>query len=154
MSGKPKLLAISSPGGHWIQLTRLCERLEDRYDILFAMPDTLFNTSATMGERKVYPITDVSADDKWRLIPCTWQVLRILLQERPQAIVSTGAAPGAVAIGLGKLLRIRTIWVDSIANVKQISRAGRMVQNHADVFLTQWEHLSDGQRVLFKGAVL
>lgn len=154
MSGKPKLLAISSPGGHWIQLTRLCERLEDRYDILFAMPDTLFNTSATMGERKVYPITDVSADDKWRLIPCAWQVLRILLQERPQAIVSTGAAPGAVAIGLGKLLRIRTIWVDSIANVKQISRAGRMVQNHADVFLTQWEHLSDGQRVLFKGAVL
>lgn len=154
MSAKPKLLAISSPGGHWIQLTRLCERLDDRYDILFAVPDALFNSSATLGKHKMYPIVDASADDKWRLLPCTWQVLRILLKERPQAILSTGAAPGAVAIWLGKLLHIRTIWVDSIANVKQISRAGRMVQKHADVFLTQWEHLSDGQHVLFEGAVL
>jgi UDP-N-acetylglucosamine:LPS N-acetylglucosamine transferase len=154
MSERPKLLAISSPGGHWIQLTRLCERLEDRYSIIYAMPNTLFNTAATLKERKVYSITDVSADDKWRLIPCSLQVLYILLKERPQAILSTGAAPGAVAIWLGKLLRIRTIWVDSIANVRQISRAGRLAQKQADVFLTQWEHLSDGQTVLFKGAVL
>jgi UDP-N-acetylglucosamine:LPS N-acetylglucosamine transferase len=154
MSERPKLLAISSPGGHWIQLTRLCERLEDRYSIIYAMPNTLFNTAATLKERKVYSITDVSADDKWRLIPCTLQVLYILLKERPQAILSTGAAPGAVAVWLGKLLRIRTIWVDSIANVRQISRAGRLAQKQADVFLTQWEHLSDGQTVLFKGAVL
>jgi UDP-N-acetylglucosamine:LPS N-acetylglucosamine transferase len=154
MNTPPKLLAISSPGGHWIQLTRLCERLEDRYSIIYAMPNTLFNSAATLGGRKVYSITDVSADDKWRLIPCTLQVLYILLKERPQAILSTGAAPGAVAVWLGKLLRIRTIWVDSIANVRQISRAGRLAQKQADVFLTQWEHLSDGQNVLFKGAVL
>lgn len=154
MSGKPKLLAISSPGGHWIQLTRLCERLQDRYDIVYAMPDNLFNTSATLRENRVYPITDVSADDKWRLIPCTLQIARILVRERPQAILSTGAAPGAVAMALGHLLRIRTIWVDSIANVKQVSRAGRLAQRFADVFLTQWEHLSDGQSILFKGAVL
>ncbi|MDD5392003.1 MAG: oligosaccharide biosynthesis protein Alg14 [Thiothrix sp.] len=154
MNAPPKLLAISSPGGHWIQLTRLCERLEDRYSIIYAMPNTLFNSAATLGGRKVYSITDVSADDKWRLIPCTLQVLYILLKERPQAILSTGAAPGAVAVWLGKLLRIRTIWVDSIANVRQISRAGRLAQKQADVFLTQWEHLSDGQSVLFKGAVL
>ncbi len=90
-------------------------------------------------------MTDVSADDKWRLIPCALQVLYILLKERPKAILSTGAAPGAVAIWLGSFLGIRTIWVDSIANVKQISRAGKLAKKRADVFLTQWEHLSDGQ---------
>jgi UDP-N-acetylglucosamine:LPS N-acetylglucosamine transferase len=149
----PKLLAISSPGGHWIQLTRLCKGLEERYDIVYAMPAALF-TAAAHSERKVYSVTDVSADDKWRLIPCALQVLYILLKERPKAILSTGAAPGAVAIWLGSLLGIRTIWVDSIANVKQLSRAGRLAQKRADVFLTQWEHLSDGQAVLYKGAVL
>ena len=154
MNAKPKLLAISSPGGHWIQLTRVCARLEDRYQLVYAMPSTRFNSAATHQGHKLYSITDVSADDKWRLIPCALQVLWILLKERPAAIISTGAAPGAVAIGLGKLLRIRTIWVDSIANVRQISRAGRLIQHKADVFLTQWEHLSDGQQVLFKGAVL
>ncbi len=148
---KAKLLAISSPGGHWIQLNRLCKQLENRYDIIYAMPDALFKPQQNT---RVYSIVDVSADDKWRLLPCALQVLYILLKERPKAILSTGAAPGAVAIGLGKLLGIRTIWVDSIANVKQLSRAGRLVQKHADVFLTQWQHLSDGQTVLFKGAVL
>ena len=148
---KAKLLAISSTGGHWIQLNRLCKQLENRYDIIYAMPDALFKPQQNT---RVYSIVDVSADDKWRLLPCALQVLYILLKERPKAILSTGAAPGAVAIGLGKLLGIRTIWVDSIANVKQLSRAGRLVQKHADVFLTQWQHLSDGQTVLFKGAVL
>lgn len=148
---KAKLLAISSPGGHWIQLNRLCKQLENRYDIIYAMPDALFKPQQNT---RVYSIVDVSADDKWRLLPCALQVLYILLKERPKAILSTGAAPGAVAIGLGKLLGIRTVWVDSIANVKQLSRAGRLVKKHADVFLTQWEHLSDGQTVLFKGAVL
>ena len=176
MSDLPKLLAISSPGGHWIQLNRLSSALENRYQIVYAMPAALF-TSTTLSERatehkeqsttvtersrseraterKVYSVMDVSADDKWRLIPCALQVLYILLKERPQAILSTGAAPGAVAIWLGSFLGIRTIWVDSIANVKHISRAGKLAQKRADVFLTQWEHLSDGQRILYQGAVL
>ncbi|MBO0611811.1 oligosaccharide biosynthesis protein Alg14 [Thiothrix fructosivorans] len=153
MSDKPKLLAISSPGGHWIQLNRLSAELENRYQVVYAMPAALF-TSTSLSERKVYAVTDVSADDKWRLIPCALQVLYILVKERPKAILSTGAAPGAVAIWLGSLLGIRTIWVDSIANVKQISRAGRLAKKRADVFLTQWEHLSNGEDILFKGAVL
>jgi UDP-N-acetylglucosamine:LPS N-acetylglucosamine transferase len=151
MAAKPKLLAISSPGGHWIQLTRLCAGLENRYDIIYAMPDALFKPQR---QNRVYSITDVSADEKWRLIPCALQILYILIRERPKAILSTGAAPGAAAIWLGSLLGIRTIWVDSIANVRQISRAGRLAQKRADVFLTQWEHLSDGQNIHFKGAVL
>lgn len=149
---KPKLLAISSPGGHWIQLGRLCERLRDRYDIVYAVPNTLFDND--LGARRSYSITDASADDKWRLLPCALQVFVILLRERPHAILTTGAAPGAVAILLGKLLRIRTVWVDSIANVRRISRAGRLVQQRADVFLTQWEHLRDEPSVRHEGAVL
>jgi len=148
---KPKVLAISSPGGHWIQLTRICAGLESKYELVYAMPDKLFKPSK---QQRCYNVVDVSADDKWKLIPCAFQVLYILMRERPKAIISTGAAPGAVAILLGKLLRIRTIWVDSIANVQKISRAGSMVKGKADVFLTQWEHLSDEQTIQFKGAVL
>ncbi|OQX16630.1 MAG: oligosaccharide biosynthesis protein Alg14 [Thiothrix lacustris] len=153
MSVKPTLLAISSPGGHWIQLNRLTADLEARYRVVYAMPAGLF-TSASLSKRKVYSVMDVSADDKWRLIPCALQVLHILWKERPQAILSTGAAPGAVAIWLGSFLGIRTIWVDSIANVKQISRAGKLAKKRADVFLTQWEPLSDGQAIQYKGAIL
>jgi len=148
---KSKVFAISSPGGHWIQLTRLCAGLEGQHEIVYAMPDKLFKPKR---DQKVYSVVDVSADDKWKLVPCAFQVAYILLKERPDAILSTGAAPGVVAILLGKLLRIRTIWVDSIANVQKISRSGELVRKRADVFLTQWEHLSDPQQVLFKGSVL
>ncbi|MGB1256033.1 MAG: oligosaccharide biosynthesis protein Alg14 [Thiolinea sp.] len=151
MSKGKKIFAISSPGGHWIQLTRLCQGLEDKHHIVYAMPDKLFKAKKN---QKIYSVVDVSADDKWKLIPCALQVAWILLKERPDAIMSTGAAPGAVAILLGKLFRIRTIWVDSIANVQKISRAGRLIQKHADTFLTQWPHLSDEQRILHKGSVL
>jgi UDP-N-acetylglucosamine:LPS N-acetylglucosamine transferase len=152
MSAKPKLLAISSPGGHWIQLTRICAGLENKYDIIYATADDFIGKNN--ANKRIYPITDVSADDKWRLIPCAWQVLRILRKEKPQAIISTGAAPGAVALWLGKRLGMQTIWIDSIANVQQISRAGRLAQAQADVFLTQWSHLSNQQTILFKGSVL
>lgn len=151
MTAKRKVFAISSPGGHWIQLTRLCAGLEAEHEIVYALPDKLFKPQRN---QKIYSVMDVSADDKWKLIPCAVQVGYILLKERPQVILSTGAAPGVVAILLGKLLRIRTIWVDSIANVQKISRSGELVKNRADVFLTQWEHLSDQQHVLFKGSVL
>ncbi|PID48985.1 MAG: oligosaccharide biosynthesis protein Alg14 [Proteobacteria bacterium] len=146
-----KLLAISSPGGHWIQLTRLCAGLPDTYEIIYAMPDKLFKPQ---NGQKIYSVMDVSADDKWKLIPCALQIAWILLRERPKAILSTGAAPGVVAILLGKFLGIRTIWVDSIANVKKISRSGELVKNRVDVFLTQWEHLSDQQSIKFEGAIL
>ncbi len=151
MTAKCKVFAISSPGGHWIQLTRLCAGLETKHEIVYALPDKLFKPKRA---QKIYSVMDVSADDKWKLIPCAFQVGYILLKERPQVILSTGAAPGVVAILLGKLLRIRTIWVDSIANVQKISRSGELVKNRADVFLTQWEHLSDQQQILFKGSVL
>ena len=151
MTAKCKVFAISSPGGHWIQLTRLCAGLEAKHEIVYALPDKFFKPKRA---QKIYSVIDVSADDKWKLIPCAFQVGYILLKERPQVILSTGAAPGVVAIVLGKLLRIRTIWVDSIANVQKISRSGELVKNCADVFLTQWEHLSDQQQILFKGSVL
>ncbi len=151
MTAKCKVFAISSPGGHWIQLTRLCAGLETKHEIVYALPDKLFKPKRA---QKIYSVMDVSADDKWKLIPCAFQVGYILLKERPQVILSTGAAPGVVAILLGKLLKIRTIWVDSIANVQKISRSGELVKNRADVFLTQWEHLSDQQQILFKGSVL
>lgn len=147
-----KILAISSPGGHWIQLNKICDGLQQRknHSIVYAVPAALFKSKQ---DKKLYTIIDVSADNKWKLIPCALQILYILLKERPDTIISTGAAPGVLAIFLGKVFRIKTIWVDSIANVKQLSRSGCMVKKHASVFLTQWQNLED-DIAQHKGAIL
>jgi hypothetical protein len=68
-------------------------------------------------------------------------------------VVSTGAAPGYIAIRLGKLLGARTVWIDSVANVEELSLSGRMVSGRADLCLTQWPHLASGP-VAYMGTVL
>ncbi len=150
---KTKILAIASPGGHWIQLNKICNPLDKQFDIVYVTPGAQY-ASAGKSARKVLTITDASADSKRKLIPLAFQLLSIFIKEKPKAIISTGAAPGAIAFLIAKALPIKTIWVDSIANVSQLSRSGRMVQKHADKVITQWEPLSDGKKVIYKGSIL
>ncbi len=150
---KRKVLAIASPGGHWIQLNKICNPLEDRFEMVYVTPGAQY-AMAAKSTRKVLTISDASATSKHNLIPLAFQLLFIFIKERPSAIISTGAAPGAIAFLLAKFLPIKTIWVDSIANVSQISRSGRMVQKHADKVITQWESLSDDENVIYKGSIL
>ncbi len=150
---KNKILAIASPGGHWIQLNKICKPLEDRFEIIYVTPGSQY-ASEKQSSRTILNITDASADSKLKLIPLALQLIGIFIKHRPTAIVSTGAAPGAIAFLLAKYLPIKTIWVDSIANVSCLSRSGRMIKNHADLVLTQWEPLSDGEQVIYKGSIL
>jgi len=150
---KPKVLAIASPGGHWIQLNKICNPLDDQFEMVYITPGAQY-ASAVKSSRRVLTITDASADSKHKLLPLAFQLLLIFIKERPSAIISTGAAPGAIAFLIAKILPIKTIWVDSIANVSQLSRSGRMVKKHADRVITQWQPLSDNEKVVFKGSIL
>lgn len=152
MSKKHKLLAISSPGGHWIQLNKICNELEQRFDVVYATPGAQY--SSAKSDRTIHTITDASATSKLKLIPLAFQLIWLLIKERPQAIISTGAAPGAIIMLIAKFLPIKTIWLDSIANTAKLSRSGEMVRKHADLVLTQWEPLSDDEKVLYRGSVL
>ena len=83
----------------------------------------------------------------------------ILLRIRPDVVVTTGAAPGYFALRLGGLLGGRTIWVDSIANVEELSLSGQKAGQHCDLWLTQWEHLAkpvstEGKGPEYKGSVV
>lgn len=153
MNKKQKVLAIASPGGHWIQLNKICNPLEDRFEMVYVTPGAQYSSKSS-SVRKVLNITDASATSKSKLIPLALQLLWIFIKERPTAIISTGAAPGAIAFLLAKFLPIKTIWVDSIANTAEISRSGRMVKNHADLVVTQWEALSDGKDIIYQGSIL
>ena len=155
MNEKTKILAISSPGGHWIQLNKICNPLESQFDVIYATPNAEYKSSSKNEDgKKVYAITDASADSKLKLIPVTLQLLVIFIRERPNTIITTGAAPGVMAVLIGKLLPMKTIWIDSIANVKTLSRSGKMVKKHADLVITQWEELSDNQKIFYRGSVL
>jgi len=80
---------------------------------------------------------------------------RIVFKERPDVVISTGAAAGCMLCFLGKMFGTKVVWIDSITNVERISLSGRMVRYIADLFLVQWPELADRyKRIEFVGTVV
>ncbi len=148
---KTKVLALASGGGHWVQLLRLRPALEG-CDVIYATVKEGYRADV-LGSRFV-TIPNASLQDRLALLRCCWQVLLLVLRERPDVVISTGAAPGYFAIRFGNWVRARTIWVDSVANVDELSLSGRKAGPHADLWLTQWQHLAKPDGPRFSGSVL
>lgn len=149
---RQKLLAVSSGGGHWVQLCRLIPAFAD-CQVVYASTDPA--PPAALRGATYHRIPDASQRDRLAFLPLAARLLRILLKERPDVVLSTGAAPGLVALVLAKsLLRSRTIWIDSVANVGELSTSGKLARPVADAWLTQWEHLSRPEGPRHWGAVM
>lgn len=151
MSAK-KILAIASGGGHWLELTRIFPAF-DGYEAVFASVNEGLRGDVPEGAR-FYTVRDATRWDKWGLIVLLCQVAWLVLRERPDCVISTGAAPGYFAIRLAKLLGAKTIWLDSIANVEELSLSGRSIGRHVDLWLTQWPHLAKEEGPVYLGAVM
>jgi UDP-N-acetylglucosamine:LPS N-acetylglucosamine transferase len=145
-----RILAVASSGGHWVQLRRLAPAFEGN-DVAYLSTDA--GHRAEVGAARFHTVRDANRWDKVALVRCALQVLWVVLRERPDVVVSTGAAPGYLAIRFARPLRARTIWIDSVANVDELSMSGRMASETADLCLTQWPELAGG-RVRYLGAVL
>ena len=102
---------------------------------------------------RFYEVEDANRWEKLKLARSAAMLLYVIARERPDVVVSTGAAPGYMALRMAALLGARTVWVDSVANVEELSLSGRMASTKADLCLTQWPHLADG-RVSYQGSVL
>lgn len=103
---------------------------------------------------KFYAVPDATRWSRWPLLKMVAQMAMIVVWERPDVVVTTGAAPGAVALRIGKWLGARTVWIDSVANVEAMSMSGMKVRPFADLWLTQWEHLAREDGPSYHGAVL
>jgi UDP-N-acetylglucosamine:LPS N-acetylglucosamine transferase len=148
---RPKVVAISSGGGHWVQLLRLRPAFAD-CDVTFVTVRNGYRTD--IGEAKFRTVPDANRWNKLRLLRTALSVAWMLLSERPDVVVSTGAAPGFFALYFGKTLGARTIWIDSIANVETLSLSGQRAGSCADLWLTQWRHLAATDGPDFLGNVL
>ena len=150
-SAPRRVLAVSSGGGHWVQLRRVLPALEG-HDVTVATVDP--ECAGQVPGCRFYRIPDATRWNKLALVHLALRVLWILLRVRPRVVLSTGAAPGFFALRLGKWLGARTIWIDSIANVEKLSLSGERAGRCADLWLTQWEHLARDGGPEFRGAVL
>ncbi|WP_299356622.1 UDP-N-acetylglucosamine--LPS N-acetylglucosamine transferase [uncultured Shimia sp.] len=156
----PHVMAVASAGGHWIQLTRLSPAWRDcRVTYVTTNPDLrnmAKDVAAAAGVKQAdfHSVADANRSRKFRLLLSLLQIAFVMLRQRPDVVITTGAAPGYFALRLGRLIKCRTVWVDSIANADELSLSGQMAGKHADLWLTQWEHLALPEGPEFHGAVV
>lgn len=150
MNERLKVMAVASEGGHWIQLLRLRKAFQDA-EIIYVSTHKSYKSNG--GDERYYYVTDANRWNKLRLLKMANEVRRIISKEKPDIVISTGAAPGMAAILFGRLTGSRTIWIDSIANVDRLSLSGRLIKPFADLHLTQWPQLAKG-KTLYKGTVI
>lgn len=146
-----KVLAVASGGGHWVELLRLTP--------FFELHETTYITvNATYADdvtgQPFGVVRDATSWTPWATLVLAGQMMIIVLSRRPDVVITTGAAPGLFALALGRLIRARTIWLDSIANVDELSRSGRLARRFADLWLTQWPHLAEESGPEYAGSVL
>jgi UDP-N-acetylglucosamine:LPS N-acetylglucosamine transferase len=139
MQANLKICLAASAGGHLSQLTKLAKSW-DRYQIFYV---TTLSSIQSLLENKatVYVVGECNREHPVRVIVVLIKCIKVILREKPDIVISTGAAAGCITCFLGKLLGAKVIWIDSITNVDRISLSGRMVRHIADLFLVQWPEL-------------
>lgn len=146
-----KLLAAASVGGHWIQLLRITKGLEAHCEVSYI--STHEKCAKLVEGHRFHKIQDFSRWDAYKIIPAFFSALNILRKEKPDVVITTGAAPGLIVLFAACCLGKKTIWIDSIANSVFLSFSGKVAKRFASRFYTQWKDLS-GKDVYYEGNVI
>lgn len=76
--------------------------------------------------------------------------MQVLHREKPELIISTGAGVAVPFMIIGKLLGAKTIFIESITRVEQLSLSARLVLPFLDSLYVHWPKL----RILYPNAQL
>lgn len=73
------------------------------------------------------------------LIKNTWLAWKVLRLERPDLIVSSGAAVAVPFFYLGKLMGAKLIYIEVFDRIDKPTLTGKLVYPITDRFIVQWE---------------
>jgi exopolysaccharide biosynthesis glucuronosyltransferase PssD len=148
-----RVLAVASGGGHWVQLLRLRPAFVGHEVTYVTVSDDYRSDLEEADRARLRIVVDATEWQRLLLVKLALQLVWIIVRVRPHVVVTTGAAPGLMAVIAGRMVGARTMWVDSIANVEEISKSGRIARRIASRCLTQWPDLAD-DGVVHAGSVL
>ncbi len=144
---------VCSQGGHYTETLQVLDAFQD-HKVFFAT----YHSAREAEVSRLAPafFTDNIGASPWRMFLSIFWALKILLHEKPDVILSLGAEIAIPFFYLGKLLGIRTIFIESWCRVEDLSRTARLVYPVADVFLVQWPQLlkACGPKACYEGAVI
>ncbi len=134
-----------SRGGHLAELERALEGIMflDCYHVTYGG-----GRPTNLPARRIYNLCHPRRSFLRTLVNAV-QALVVLLRERPELVISTGADVAVPTVILGKLLGARVIFIDTAA-APNGSFSARLCRRFADLLIVQWPE----QKARFPEAVL
>lgn len=135
-----KICLVGSSGGHLTHLMMLKKfwNKYDRFWVTFPKEDA---KSMLEGE-KFYPCfypTNRNIPNLIRNTKIAWKVLK---EEKPDVIISSGAAVAVPFFWLGKLFfHTKNIYIEVYDRIDYATLTGKLVRPVTDCFVVQWEEM-------------
>ncbi len=142
-----KICLVGSSGGHLTHLYMLKPfwKDTDRFWVTFDKEDA----RSLLKDEKMYPCYFPTNRNLKMLIKNTGLAWKILRKEKPDFIISSGAAVAVPFFYLGKLFGAKTIYIEVFDRIDHATLTGRMVYPVTDRFIVQWEE----QKKVYKKAI-
>ena len=148
-----KVIFISSTGGHLNELLQL-KPLMKKYNSYLITEKTKSNLSLKDNFDNVnYLIYGTKKNLFTYFFKFSFNVIKSLylyIKIRPNIIITTGTHTAVPMCYIGKLFRSKIVYIETFANSKTKTVAGKIIYPIADTFIVQWESMLE----LYPKAVL
>ena len=139
-----KVIFISSTGGHLNELLQLKPLMEE-YDSYLITEKTKSNISLKNKFDNVYYLAYGTKKNLFKyFFRFGFNICRSLflfLKIKPDVVITTGTHTAVPMCYIAKLFRKKVIYIETFANSKTKTLAGRIVYPIADTFIVQWESM-------------
>lgn len=134
-----KICLVGSSGGHLTHLYLLKPFWKDkeRFWVTFDKADA----RSVLSEKVVYPCYYPTNRNIKNLIKNTFLAYKILKKERPDLIISSGAAIAVPFFYIGKLFGSKTVYIEVFDRIDASTLTGKLVYPVTDRFIVQWEEM-------------
>ena len=134
-----KICLVGSSGGHLTHLYMLKPFWKDknRFWVTFDKEDA----RSLLKDEKMYPCYFPTNRNIKNLIRNTFLAIRVLKKEKPDLIISSGAAVAVPFFYLGKMMGAKLIYIEVFDRIDKPTMTGKMVYPIVDKFIVQWEEM-------------
>ena len=135
-----KVLLISSTGGHFQAMLRL-HPFWRKHECCWVTFQTT-STELVLNGENVYWAYSPTNRNLPNLIRNFWLAFKVIYQERPELILSTGAGVAVPFIIVAKLAGVRTAFIESFTRVEELSLSAKLVLPFLDVVYVPWSKIA------------
>lgn len=134
-----KICLVGSSGGHLMHLYMLKPFWQNktRFWVTFDKEDA----KSLLKDEKVYSCFYPTNRNVKNLIRNTFLAWKILRREKPNLIISSGAAAAVPFFYLGKLFQAKLVYIEVFDRIDKPTLTGKIVYPISDKFIVQWEEM-------------